>query len=464
MAKRENQGMQIGLILLVMLSILLMITCYFFWSQAHTQSAKATEAESTKDAAVTAMGGALDENQRLKVIIGYTADAPLNTIDTEFNENMQLLAQAFPEGEQNYRVLSEHMITVIQKRDASLVEAADLELQLKKDKQDIRTEEQGRVNKAEEERDNHKADLEKERSEFKADRDRMKADIAKLEKELRAEQKRLASDNKDLTEKIAKLDTDLDRTTQRLRIKIDENNDLKDESFERPDGKIVFVNQKLNLVYINLGREDALRKKVSFRVYDASGVAGTEKKGAIEITRILDGHSAEASIVDDSVTDPLVAGDVIYSPVWQAGRRTTFALAGFMDVDHDGRSDRELVKNIITVNGGIVQAEITDKGQHTGELTIETRYLVIGKMPSENRGDESLAAISEISKMQDEAEKLGIGIISLDRLLDDMGYHGSARAVSLGRNAKSMDLRGRPQPSPRKLERRFAPSRIPSSY
>ena len=192
MAKRENQGMQIGLILLVMLSILLMITCYFFWSQAHTQSAKATEAESTKDAAVTAMGGALDENQRLKVIIGYTADAPLNTIDTEFNENMQLLAQAFPEGEQNYRVLSEHMITVIQKRDASLVEAADLELQLKKDKQDIRTEEQGRVNKAEEERDNHKADLEKERSQFKADRDRMKADIAKLEKELRAEQKRVS--------------------------------------------------------------------------------------------------------------------------------------------------------------------------------------------------------------------------------------------------------------------------------
>ena len=137
MAKRENQGMQIGLILLVMLSILLMITCYFFWSQAHTRTAEAKELKSAKESADNTMRGALDENQQLKQIIGYTADAQLSTIDAEFKENMQLLAQAFPDGEQNYRVLAEHMVSVVQKRDTSLVEASDLELQLKKQNQDI---------------------------------------------------------------------------------------------------------------------------------------------------------------------------------------------------------------------------------------------------------------------------------------------------------------------------------------
>ena len=466
MAKRENQGMQIGLILLVMLSILLMITCYFFWSQAHARNAEAQELKSAKASADTAMQGAIDENLHLKEIIGYTADTPMDTIDKEYKENVQLLAQAFPEHEQNYRVLAEHMISVVQNRNTSLAEAADLELQLKKDKDDIRTEEQRRVDKAQEERDGFEADLNKERESFNADRKRMKTEISTLEQSLRSQQKKLSADNEGMTKQITGLQSNIEKANRRIKRLVGENNELKDETFEQPDGKIVFVNQKLRLAYINLGSDDALRKKISFSVYDAAatGLAGTVKKGSIEITRLLDGHSAEATIVEDEVTDPLMAGDIIYSPIWQAGRRTTFALAGFMDVDGDGHSDRDLVKDVITLNGGIVQAEITDKGKQTGELTVGTRYLVIGKMPSENRGDESLAAITEISKMQDEAAKLGIGIIPLDRLLDDMGYQNSARAVSLGHDANSVDLKQRPQPNPHPLERRFQPSRKPTSY
>ena len=112
---------------------------------------------------------------------------------------------------------------------------------------------------------------------------------------------------------------------------------------------------------------------------DENNIARSERKGSIEITRILGGHLAEARILDDELTNPIIPGDVIYSPVFQPGTAVRFALTGIMDIDGDGQSDHDLIRNLIRINGGVIDAEVDADGKRKGKISINTRYLIVGE-------------------------------------------------------------------------------------
>ena len=118
---------------------------------------------------------------------------------------------------------------------------------------------------------------------------------------------------------------------------------------EVPDGKIVTVNQRTRLVWINRGSADGLRRQTSFSVFDADDSNPLEAtlKGKIEVVRMINDHMAEARIVEDDLSNPMMSGDPIFSPSWEPGRPEHFALAGFMDIDDDGQSDRQRIRDLI---------------------------------------------------------------------------------------------------------------------
>jgi hypothetical protein len=215
-------------------------------------------------------------------------------------------------------------------------------------------------------------------------------------------------------------------TEQKLVATITEQSDklkgMDEKSFEVPDGKVTWVNQRSNVVWINLGLADGLQRQQVFSVYDqkSSSFEDAAPKGTIEVTRIIDSHSAEARITTDELTDPLLPGDIVFSPSWTPGRKIHFALAGLLDYNGDGKSDARLVKNVISVNGGVIDAEVDETGKRTGgPLSIHTRYLVQGERPDESSSAEVLAKYGEISA---EADRLGIERISVEKLLEFMGY------------------------------------------
>ena len=74
------------------------------------------------------------------------------------------------------------------------------------------------------------------------------------------------------------------------------------------------------------------------------------------MTKLPDSHMAEARIVEDKYGDPIITGDVIYTPVWRPGQQRHFALAGIMDINGDNKSELDLVRRLITMNGGVVDA------------------------------------------------------------------------------------------------------------
>lgn len=87
-----------------------------------------------------------------------------------------------------------------------------------------------------------------------------------------------------------------------------------------------------------------------------------EKKAGIEVIRVMDAHLSGANRPRQNGQSDL-PGDRLYTPVWQPGRRLRFALTGFMDIDGDGSNDRELVRNLILLNDGMIDAEQGDDGK-----------------------------------------------------------------------------------------------------
>ncbi len=211
------------------------------------------------------------------------------------------------------------------------------------------------------------------------------------------------------------------------------------------DGQIGWVNQRLGKAWINVGRADALPHQITFSVYPSNATDLTVsggKKASIEVTRILGDHLAEVRIIDDTISSPIMPGDKIYTPLWAPGDKKHFALAGFMDIVGDGKSHLQTVLDLIKANEGVVDSYINDKGELVGELTVNTRYLILGEAPTE-KGDTT--QIASFSKMIESAKHLGIQKLPIGDLVMQMGWKNETPVVRFGAGKNPNDFKAKPE-------------------
>jgi hypothetical protein len=250
--------------------------------------------------------------------------------------------------------------------------------------------------------------------------------------------------------------------------------DLRRTNFERPDGKIISVSQQSGLVFVNLGSEDGLMTRTTFSVYSPSitgisfgnndpereavicEVCKRERtlnasKASIEITRILGPHKAEGRILDDILTDPIMAGDVIYTPIWKPGQKQRFALASGMRISGIGRrdstpqqSDLNEVIRLIRANGGEIDSYISDgneehpRGEIVGEITRDTTFIVLGDLSNEDNQDQTM--MESQAQMLKTAEQYAVKKINLRELLSRMGWKNVTPVRGFGNTAIESDL------------------------
>ncbi len=255
-----------------------------------------------------------------------------------------------------------------------------------------------------------------------------------------AHQQQLA-DKQDEIDRLVKINN-------RLREDIDAANRT---SFERADGLVRWVDNSSHLVWINLGSADNLTVRTNFSVYqknnrgvgrdsDPKTLKGPEDmKGAIEVTRILEPHLAEARILDENYYNPIGVGDPIYTPIWSPNQKEWFAFVGRIDLDDDGRSDRELLHDVLAAAGAKVQVEVDDKGTRNGGAIDErTKFLVIGEIPSldDLTDKEEKDAAVEIGKrhqeLKKEARDQGVRVVTLNDFLAFIGYTPRQRVFRPG--------------------------------
>lgn len=440
---RENQGLHIALIIFVALTLVLGVATFFCFRKYEEAMVKAKTNQDTAAADRLKAETADKENTELKRIIGFAATDKIDNIREEADKEMTAYAANFQDATRDYRKVLKFLFEVIRKKDSSLAETQTA-LQDEKTKRElVEKAKESQVNEYKAAQDAAQKDLAGERDKFNQDREATNQQKTELAKKLSTAQKEAVA-------MVDKIKQNLDERRKEnktlegiIATRSKQLADATRTTFEVADGKVRWVSQRNGTVWINLGQADGLTRQTTFAVFpsEASDMAKAEKKAGIEVTQILGDHMAEARVLDDKITNPILPGDLIYTPIWSPGEHLSFALTDGMDVDGDGKSDTEIVKNLITMSGGVVSAELSDTGKRTGKIDTNTRYLIIGRKHDEN----TPAQVRELRvKMIREADTLGIQQVPLSELLNRMGWKNQTPVVRYGRGANPESFR--PQP------------------
>jgi hypothetical protein len=125
--------------------------------------------------------------------------------------------------------------------------------------------------------------------------------------------------------------------------------------------------------------------------------------------------------------------DQIYSAAWSPDSPQRFALIGKIDMDRDGRDDRENLKRMIRAAGGIIDYDLppVGVGRETGELTPRTSWYVIDERdpihPAAGRqarlsGADDPAFLEKKTAAIRQARLEGVRPMSIERILAYLGY------------------------------------------
>jgi hypothetical protein len=470
---RENQGLQIALIVFVMLTILLGVTTYL----SYREYDKAAKAEATM--AATAGKNDLqakkngEDADKLKKMMGFLPTDQVAAIDDSWKKDMEKYGVAYPEVDRFYRPLLEKMQKTIDERNAELTDAKAEIPKLQDEHKKNMEAKDSQVGIFQAERDKANNDLASEQAKFQTAREGILRDQTKLQGDLQAARK-------EMNDRIVKIDEKFKEAEKKLKDLVEvnvgvvqENRELKGEgTLGAANGEVTWVNQRNATVWINLGQADGLMRQVTFSVYpdDVTKMTAKDAKGKIEVTQILGDHLAQARVLEDDISRPMLPKDKIYTPVWSPGEKRHFALAGLMDVDGDGRSDLETVKNLIAINGGVVDCYANNAGEVVGKITVNTNCLVMGKRLTDKDDPRQLAAYT---KIRTDADRLRLQEVQLGELLQRMGWRNMSPVVRYGRGANLKDFRAQPDPGvPKKstgsvsdvFEKRKPPKASPSAY
>jgi hypothetical protein len=445
MAARQDQTLQIFLIVFIFAFLVSAVVAYLGWkgySDAE-QRAASLEASLKTEKDTTQNQQTELEDQREMMGVGRNDNA--TAVKTAFDADMKTMGGGVAEEEsRSYRKVLQTVYDELQsttKREAALKEEVN---QYAKQLHAVEGEKDAQVAQAQAAMKKAQQDAATERNNFNQERSNLEKTKQELQKNLDEQRGNYEGQIGQRDTRIKELEGKVAKLEHAVANLIEQRKD-EPGSFEVADGRISWVNQN-GTVWINLGTADSLRRQVTFSVYDAElhDAAKAEKKGSIEVTRLLGPHMAEARVTEDNATNPLIVGDQIYSQVWHRGKKLRFALTGIIDFDGDGQSDMQRARELIELNGGIVDAYLNDEGDVAGEITANTRYLVLGDVPE-------LATQAKFQKgwndMSQDASSLGVESITVPEFLAQMGYKPQDRTVPLGEGASARDFPARPETS-----------------
>ncbi|UCD28029.1 MAG: hypothetical protein JSV03_13155 [Planctomycetota bacterium] len=206
-------------------------------------------------------------------------------------------------------------------------------------------------------------------------------------------------------------------------------------ALQTPDGQILKVVTGADIVYIDLGRQHGIKRKMTFSVHSAYQAISANGKGKanIEVVRPFE-TTSECRVTSTTEGEPVVVGDLVANPVFDRSRQYNFAVAGDFDLDFDG--------NIEDPGGSQVKMLIRQwGGKIVSKIDTRTDFVVLGAAPPlpitlpEGTADEMKERNAERQKARDlfdsvlqEAQALSIPILTRTQFLHFVGYGVPAHA------------------------------------
>lgn len=442
MAARQDQTQQIFAITAMVLFVVMAIVAYLAWNSSKEEFARAEELKSQKSDSDNVARQKVGEAEKLIEMVGLDPQTPFNDVVTQYDKDKELYMSTFEEGTQSYRTVLDYIYAENSKIAQQEAEAKKQVKQLEQTLVALQAEKQQQIDQAEAAVRAAKQDLAAERTRFNRERESIDRQKRQLAQTLAAKDQEFGTKIAAATAAQTQAEEQLVKS-ERSRATLQAERRRESPSSEAADGQVTYVNQATQTAWIDLGEADALRRQVTFSIFDSelSDAVKAEKKGSLEVVRLLGDHLAEAKITSDDPRDPILPGDRIYSQVWQRGKELRFGLTGFIDLDGDGISDLQRAKDLIAVNGALVDVSLEEDGKVDGEMTVNTRYLVLGESPDQP----SKAAYRDgYQIMSSEAAALGVETITLADFLNRMGYRPAEETLRFtgGRSTGSSPAAG----------------------
>ncbi len=443
MARDRNLfAWQAYVIVTSILSVLLLGCVFYLW-KIHTDLVKTSAAAADNASKVNSEKQLADKRvARLKAMLGYNqtddgylsdelkADPEMQEVEKNYPLDMDVFSSS--EKNKNYRQFPVTLINTIRERN---MEVQDLKNKLAKQQeanQELQTSERNARKENDAARQKTENDLIQARRDHAAQIEKLNAEKAKIQAlvdkykaDLEAANNKLAAQVKVLREENTKQQKTIEDQSEKLA-------EYRDNNFDEPAGTVTNVADASRKVWVNIGSDDGLREGVAFVVFDEStrDVADAKVKAEMVVEKVLDRNLALCTVTSGISKNPVIPGDIVYSPAWRKGRVSTFALVGLMDINNNGRDndgDREMIKARIRASGGKVVFEALPNGKteiapQTNGMDSNTVFVVLGSdvvLAGENPSKDQLQRAASYKKYINESKMLGVPQISANKL---MGY------------------------------------------
>jgi hypothetical protein len=444
-AGNKNTGLHIALVFTLMSTILALVIAFLQYRSAVTTEAERNDARDKHNKAESENKVLAANLQNLRQFLGYPNTDEIGKLEAEGDNSVigqlkGLMVKVAP-GEltqptvaATFQRVGQELDNLKKNRDTLNAETATLTKKINALQGEYQASVDANV-KAKQDAEKGRQDAQETKEEAVTKKEKEVNERQVRIQELQAENQQVKTDSQKQIESANSRIGNLEKINGGLR----QEKDAREKwTFEVPNGKIEWVDLDTKHVWINRGTRDNLRKGTTFSVYKQvnEGVARglRDIKGAIEITNVME-DMAEARITRDHISDPIVRGDLVYTPLWSPGRKEKFAFVGLMDLDNDGTSDREVLHDLVAASGGEIVDEVDDKGvRHptAGNINVGTKFLVVGKIPDayEAKPDdkEAFRLIGEGHKnMIKEAQEHGVRVVTLEDFLNYIGYEPGRR-------------------------------------
>jgi hypothetical protein len=236
---------------------------------------------------------------------------------------------------------------------------------------------------------------------------------------------------------------------------------------DQPDGKVTFVDYGRNEVRTNVTRGTGAREQMVLTIFDRNspGLPTDNPKGTIQLLQVGSQGSLAKILETKKAYEPIRVGDLVYSAAWSPNQPERFALIGKIDIDRDGRDDRDDLKRMIVAAGGIIDYDLPPPsvGQETGKITPRTTWYVLDDRepihPAFARRANASSPLDDPTFLnrRTEAERVaradGVRPMSIQRILAYLGYTygqklpGRTEMINREGVERIVNPRGRPTPA-----------------
>ncbi len=475
-AANESQGLKIAVAAFITLSVILTVTSYFLYSaydkaelraatandEANKAKAAQTEFQKYFHAMRTSVGTRAEEFDSAKDEVEKHLTGKNTKVEERFNNLANAVNNAIQKAKgagANAQELQDAQETVQRvvasfraepnknyisslDRALELMESLSmLSTELAVNYENLRRSLEGATGVAKKEVDvqakaaaDSRADLEGEHKKHEEERqllltktDQLQTDNDRKNNEIAT----LASRIKQMEEDTLRKNETLNAIIRELRDRLDQ----KETILDRPDGYVTYVDYERRELLINITRRQGARPQMKMSIFDARspGIPTEKPKGTIEVTQVGEQFSNARIIKTNNPIDPIRVGDIVYSAAWSPNIPMRFALVGKIDVNRDGRDDREELKRMIQEAGGVIDYDLPppDVGKPTGALSPRIDWYVIDERKpirevysakSEQVISNATTLAQKVGEAIKEARLDGIRPMTIERLLAYLGY------------------------------------------